>query len=333
MDRFIVGTGRCGSTLLSRMLAENSATLSLFEYFNGLDVFRRLQPEPVTGDEFAELIGAEQRVVTAVLRRGYEVAEITYPFEGAGRYSRQDSLPWILVSMLPRLSDDPDALFDEVMRFCRSLPSQPPVRHHRALFGWLCRRLGRDHWIERSGSSIDYLEALTGSFPQARFLHIHRDGYEAALSMREHHAYRLPIAILYGAAEGVGPSMSEVDFDAPPDCSDAVSEILAGQPAVAYYGRYWSDQVVRGFRALPGLDPHCYLEVRFEDLVAKPAQVLAAICQFFELEGGDWLERAAGLVGGISPSRFPGLPASEQVLLREACAPGRALLGQDSGAV
>ena len=89
MDRFIVGTGRCGSTLLSRMLAENPATLSIFEYFNGLDVVRRFAPEPIDGAAFAELIAAEQPFVTAVLRRGYEVAEITYPFrdpatEGSG---------------------------------------------------------------------------------------------------------------------------------------------------------------------------------------------------------------------------------------------------------
>ena len=37
MDRFIVGTGRCGSTLLSRMLACHPAVCSIFEFFNGLD--------------------------------------------------------------------------------------------------------------------------------------------------------------------------------------------------------------------------------------------------------------------------------------------------------
>ncbi len=328
MHRFIVGTGRCGSTLLSRMLAENPATLSIFEYFNGLDVVRRFRLEPMTGAEFAELIGAEQRVVTAVLRRGYEVAEITYPFETQGRYSRDEALPWVLVSMLSRLSGDPDSLYDEVIAFCRTLPTQPPVLHHRALFTWLCTHLGRKHWIERSGSSIDYLQALSESFPKARFLHIHRDGYEAALSMREHHAYRLPIAILYRAAEGTGPSMSEIDFDAPPEPSDAISQILKGEPAVTYFGRYWSDQVVNGFRALRSIDADRHLEVRFEDLVAKPGEVVAGICEFFELDAGDWVAQAASLVRGIPPSRFPDLPASDQGLLREACAPGRALLGQ-----
>ena len=41
MDRFVVGTGRCGSTLLSRMLGENRSVLSIFEFFNGLDMTRR----------------------------------------------------------------------------------------------------------------------------------------------------------------------------------------------------------------------------------------------------------------------------------------------------
>ena len=329
MDRFIVGTGRCGSTLLSRMLAENPATCSIFEYFNGLDVFRRFRPEPLSGEAFAELIAAEQKVVTAVLRRGFEVAEIIYPFE-TGRYRRDDPLPWILVSMLPRLSDDPDGLFDEVMAWCRTLPDRPAVAQHRALFDWLCERLGREHWIERAGSSIDYLGALSQQFPEARFLHIYRDGYEAALSMREHHAYRLPIAILYQAADGAGPTMSEIDFDAPPDPNDPVSRILDGQPPIAYYGRYWSDQVGNGFRALRELDANRYHEVRFEDLAAKPEQVLFEICRFFDLDPkrDKWIERAVSLVRGIPPSRFPNLPPDEQALLKEACHPGRTLLRQ-----
>ena len=81
MDRFIVGTGRCGSTLLSQMLAEHPGALSVFELFNGIDMARRFAPEPISGESYGALIAAEQPFVTAVLRRGYEVAEIIYPFE------------------------------------------------------------------------------------------------------------------------------------------------------------------------------------------------------------------------------------------------------------
>lgn len=331
MDRFIVGTGRCGSTLLSRMLAESPATCSIFEYFNGLDVLRRFQPEPVSGEAFADLISAEQKFVTAVLRRGYPVAEITYPFGSGGRYRRDQPLPWILVALLPRLSDDPDALFDEVMAFARARPQAPMLDHHRALFDWLRERLGREHWIERSGSSIDYLGALVDGFPEGRFLHIHRDACEAALSMREHHAFRVPIAILYQAGEG-GPSMAEIDFDAAPTPDDPISRILSGEPPVEYYGRYWSDQLQRGLEAVPRIAPGDYRELRFEDLVDDPVRSLREVADFFALDpGGGWIERAAALVRGRPATRFEKLAPDARRRLAEACRPGRERLASSPG--
>jgi hypothetical protein len=342
MDRFIVGTGRCGSTLLSRMLALNPATCSIFEYFNGLDVTRRFRPGAMTGEEFASLIGSEQKVLTAVLRRGHPVAEVTYPFRDApregeagrrrGRFRRDEPLPWILVSLLPRLADDPDALFDEVMRFARARPTSEVVAHHRALFDWLTERCGREHWIERAGSSIDYLGALVDHFPSARFLHIHRDPHEAALSMREHHAFRVPIAILYQARDGTGPAMAEIDFDAPPTPEDPISRILSGEPPVEYYGRYWSDQMAHGLAARERLAADAYHEVRFERLVEAPVEVLREIAGFFELDAeGDWVVRAAALVQGVPATRFDRLAPDEQRRLADACQPGRALLGGRPG--
>jgi len=323
MDRFIVGTGRCGSTLLSQMLAESPEVLSVFEFFNGLDVLRRFETAPVSGSEFAALISAEQPFVTAVLRRGYPVREITYPFGPTSRFQREDPLPWILVSALPRLTPDPDRLFDAVVAFSSSLPTQPLSRHYRALFDWLTREAGRDLWIERSGSSIDYLGSLHAFFPEARFLHIHRDGREAALSMREHHAYRLPIAILY--RPGGPPAF---DLHAEPDPLDPISRILASRPPVEYYGRYWSDQIANGFRAIEAIEPECYRAIRFEDLVSDPRTVLAEICEFFALDAGrgDWVARAAARVRGIPPLRAPQLAAEERALLDLVCRPGQELL-------
>lgn len=335
MDRFIVGTGRCGSTLLSRMLAENDALLSIFEFFTGLDWGRRFAPEPIDGAAIAEIISAEQAVVTAVLRRGYPVEEITYPFDDpeVSRYRRDEPLPWILVSMLPRLSRDPDALYEEFIAQLHGQPMQPARDHYRECFDWLTRRLGKQVWIERSGSSVDYLGALHAEFPQARYLHLHRDGHEVALSMRGHHAYRLPISLLYDAVLDSGKRVSElgpIDVHAPPTEDDPITQILASRPSPAAFGRYWTDQLLAGFRSLAQLDADQYLEVRFEDLVERPHEVMRTIAHFFELpEGqGDWIERAALIVKGIPPTRFEALTPQDQESLRAVCRPGQFLLGR-----
>ena len=332
MQRFIVGSGRCGSTLLSRMLACHSTVASLCEFFNGLDMARRFAPEPIAGAELAELVGAEQPFVTAVLRRGYEVPEIVYPFERSGRYRRDEALPWILVSMLPRLSDDPDTLDDEAQAFLRAQPERPARDHYLAFFDWLGARTGRPRWIERSGSSIDYLADLHAAFPEAYFLHLHRDGPETALSMREHHAYRLPISILYRAPLDTGETLADLgplDLDAAPDGRDAISRILASRPPAETFGRYWCDQIEHGFAAVPAIARDRYREVRFEDLVERPAETLAEIASFFALpaEPG-FLEQAAALVRGVPPARAPDLEAAEREALRAACAPGMERLGR-----
>lgn len=335
MDRLIVGTGRCGSTLLSRMLAEHPGVLSVFEFFNGLDMGRRFQSEPISGPQFAELISAEQPFVRAVLARGYDAEEIVYPFGPDARYGRADRLPWLLVTMLPRLSDQPDALFDRLTAFARGLSRGPIAEQYRRLFAWLASQLGREFWIERSGSSIDYLGALHQAFPRARFLHIHREGAEVALSMREHDAYRLPISLLYDVPVDSGVRVSELgplDLDAPPTPEDPISQILASRPPPEYFGRYWTDQIVRGFAALPQLDARQLLSVRFEDLVSRPRDLLAEICEFFELdpERDGWIERAAGLIRGIPPTRFEKLAPDQQLRLADACRVGRQLLGRAS---
>jgi hypothetical protein len=331
LDRFIVGTGRCGSTLLSRMLAEHPGVCSIFEFFTGLDWGRRFASQPMSGAGLADLIATPNAMVTAVLRRGYEVEEITYPF-GRGRYRREDPLPWILVSMLPRISDDPDRLFDEVTAFARALPARPPAQHYRCLFERLAARAGAAAWIERSGSSVDYLGSLDAGFPEARFLHLHRDGPETALSMREHHAYRLPIALLYDAPLDTGERPSELgalDLEAPPSPSDPISRILASRPSVAAYGRYWSDQVERGTDAAARIPPERLLALPFEELLAAPRDTLRRIATFFALpEDEGWSERAAALVRGAPPPRLPGLAPAERASLLDACRPGQRRLGR-----
>ncbi len=333
MDRFIVGTGRCGSTLLSRMLAEDQSLVMVFEFFSGLDITQRFSADLLDGAAFATLISQETPAVTMAMRRGYEVAEIVYPFGARSRYKRGEGLPWILAATLSRLSDDPDPLFDDIIAFASALPRQHLSLHYRRLFDWLSERLERELWIEKSGSSIEYLGSLHEFYPEARFLHLHRDGHETALSMREHHIYRLWVSLMFGATEDVriaNAELAQLDPEVQPQATDSITRLLESRPPVEYFGRYWSDLVSQGFHALGALDADQYLEVCFEDLVAKPEKVLRIISEFFELdpEREGWIERAARLVRGIPPTRFAQLSRDERERLAQACRAGQQLLGR-----
>jgi hypothetical protein len=321
MDRFVVGTGRCGSTLLSRMLAEHREVVSIHELFTGLDWGRRFAPGPVSGAALAELLASEQPVTTEVLRRGHTSDEIRYPF-GAPQATRApgDPVPWILITMLSRLSEDPEPLYEEVLTWAAAQPERPLPDHYRTLFGWLARRCGGSLWVERSGSSLDYLTDLVAAFPAGRFVHLHRDGHEAALSIREHPFFRLGVAVLL--------DLFPPDLD--PDAQ--VTAVIDTPPPLWAVGRFWSDQVLRGYRALPQLDRDQFLDVRFEDLLADPAHELERIDRFFELPpDARFVDRAAALLGAPPVPRFPSLPPEDQRELADACRPGQLLLNRVPG--
>ena len=329
MNRFIVGTGRCGSTLLSTMIGKNPALLSLFEFFNGLDGTKRFRREPMTGAAYRDLICEVHPFLHMVLERGYDVPEVTYPFGAPGaRFTRESGVPWVLGVTLPRLDDAPDALYDATRAWLEAQPERPPAAHASALFAWWMERFGRSVWVERSGAALDYLGQLDASFENARFLHIHRAGEEAALSMREHHAFRLAIMLTFQLPPGVGRSTGELRRAAPDD--DRIGQLLASRPPAEYFGRFWTEQVRRGMAAVPKLERSRYHALRFEDLVERPRQVIAEVAEFLELPGarGAWLDEAAALVRGAPPSRLAALPREEADALREACRPGNALLGR-----
>lgn len=301
MARFIVGSGRCGSTLLSRMLAEQGDALLLNEFFNGLDMQRRFAGE-LSGAALAELLSAEQPFVGAVLRRGYTLDEVTYPWDG------RRALPTVLVAALPGISDEPDRLYDETLAWLAEQPPRPAAEQYRRLFAWWGERLGRRTWIERSGSAIDYAGELIEHFPEARFVHLWREGPQVALSMREHAAYRLAVAFKYGG------DVDPADLVGKPRPDDSVTKALEARPDPEPFARFWRDQLERGLAALRRLPADRLLTIRFEQLVAEPHSTLGSIADFLALDRGEWIARAASRVRPLPRREAP--PSLEAI-----CAP------------
>lgn len=317
-DRFVVGTGRCGSTLLTRMLDAHDATLGLHEVFTGLDWDRRFAPGPVSGAEVAAVLGTPNQVVDTVIGKGYDADEVTYPFRPGDRYGRGEPIPWILTSTLGHLSDSPDELWDELCSWLEGRDDAPIVDHYRALFEHLAARSGKTVWVERSGSSVDYVGELLAVFDDPRVVHLHRDGPEVALSMYEHPFFRLAVQLEAGV----------VPPDTDPDDEDAlIDACLRGQPDAALFGEYWSDQLERGEAALAALPVDRVLHVGFGDLVANPLEHLGRIADFLELPADTaFPARAAAMSRGAPPSRTAGLDAPTRERLDESCARGSAVL-------
>ena len=69
-----------------------------------------------------------------------------------------DAVPWALAIAIPRISDRPDALFDEMLDFARAQPLQHLSIHYRSLLDWLTRRCGKQLWIEKSVAFVASLE-------------------------------------------------------------------------------------------------------------------------------------------------------------------------------
>lgn len=300
------------------MMDKHPEVVCLHEFFTGLDWGRRFQSGQVDAAELTDFLTAEQAVTTEVLARGYTADEICYPFgEPQARLKVGDRLPWLLISMLSRLSDDPDTLFTKLESYLRERPTQPLQRHYPQIFDWLARESGGRLWIERSGSSVDYMADLIAMFPDARFVHIHRDGREAALSIRAHPFYRLGVALLMN----LFPDHLEED--------KLIDYVLETPPPLEAVGEYWSNQVVNGKQAAELLDDRHYLEVSFEALVENPVSVLHDISAFFELPPDEtFLQEAAALSRGLPARRFEQLSDNEQAQLEKACLPGMRLLNQ-----
>jgi hypothetical protein len=314
------------------MLSQNAEVCSVFEFFSGIDTFFRFRTDEVGGEELATRLCEDHPMQTMVLKRGYKVPEVAYPFDDpTSRYNTADPIPWTCAIAVARLTDEPDRVFEELLDVARHQPAQTLARHYRALLDWLTQRTGHGFWIEKSGTSLEFAEELKQFFPDARFVYLHRDAYETALSMREYDVLRLAVPVMNGLLGEVEYSHAGLlEFER--KNGDAIDRTLASQPPIELFGQYWNGQIERGLPALATVDRADILGVRFEELVTEPVAVLRQIAEFFEIPTGGandgWIARAAALVKGLPPRRFESLDPEAQRALELACAEGLELEGR-----
>ena len=195
------------------------------------------------------------------------------------------------------------------------------------------QRFGKQTWVERTGSSLRIVAQLVEQFPEARFVHLVRDGRDCALSMSRHSGFRMMV-IAFALLELMGHDPFEdsdrsTAEDLPDDLYAFLPEHFDAEAFRTYriapslYGHYWSGELIQGLATLAHLPPERVLTLWYEEILADPEPAIRALLTFLHPSYVDdaWIQRTASL---IHPPRssWRTLPANEQQWLEAACQPG-----------
>jgi putative sulfotransferase len=137
--RFIVTTGRCGSTLLSNLLREHPSVLSVSELFSSLHSLQvsAFPSGPLSGREMWRIVTTPRPEVNQLMR-GCEDGEAL-----AAAGLEPGRIPPLLMGALRDLSPDPLGLHEDLGAFVRELPSAPAGAQYGRMLDWLCAPAAR----------------------------------------------------------------------------------------------------------------------------------------------------------------------------------------------
>ena len=332
---FVVGTGRCGSTLLSAMVRRHPRILSVSEFFAYLGPGAVRAPR-VTGAAAFRRLNTPTPALRAFLKDA-SIGELLYPVGAEGRYGTDD-LPPIMCTTLPHLTDEPEELWADLSPSLRARGRYRLMDHYRFVFEWLRRRFDRAVWVERTGGTLPMTPVLARHFPDARFVHIYRDGRDTAISMCNHPGFRgMAISSLMLKKVGLDP-FSHLNWRGSSPWVHVVARVqmllmsperlIQSDIALESFGWLWSGMIERGTTFLDTLPTQRVLSMRFESLLRSPREEMARFADFVgpELADARWLDEVAGLPREVKP-RWKRLPSEQQNRLAKACAPGQEILG------
>lgn len=333
---FIIGTGRCGSTMLSNMLRQHPKILSISEFFCfttdfGGRIYEAFSEQLIDGKTFFQLFGEISPRSNLLVKHDVAPSEFIYPFNSSKyRFSSKTGIPPILNVTLPHLTANCDDLFDEIKLLFIGRSTTTVREHYNYFFDWLQHKFNKSLWIERTGGSLVIVEQLLNTFPNARFIHLVRDGRDCAISMSNHLGFRLFV---------LGQILTEYLGIDPYKCNDRTNldklplkyknflpenfdrqAFLEYQLPLSICGELWSQQILNGLKVFNELSQERVLTLVYEDLLDNPELSLQKLALFLgkEFVNSSWIEKAAGIIRRPRSS-WKNLPVSSQYEVTEKC--------------
>jgi hypothetical protein len=338
---FVIGTGRCGSTMVSHIIRRHPEITSISEFFTfitdlGCEIGQSFPEGEVDGEWLWRRIATPLSRQNLMLRHDVAMGEVIYPWrEGTHRFNRHTGVPAISQVALPHLTDDPDGWLEALEPVVRAYPLAPLGVQFRRLFGWLQERAGGSVWVERSGGSLRIVHRLREHFPEARFVHIVRDGRDTAISMSQHRGFKMVLAY-FQLVETLGcdPFLSNNrrwEEDLPDDLAALLPERFTRQAFIEFQtpaplcAHYWSGEIREGLAVLHSLPPERLLTLRYEDFLQTPEETIRSLIKYIrqaDTPEDDAFARSAARLVERPASRWQELSERERQQLELACKPG-----------
>lgn len=174
----------------------------------------------------------------------FDVLEPIYGNLGAVKNKTRMMNAWLQTKAFDCSGLQADEIKAKVLSECHSTSD-----FLRIVMEEIARKQGVDRWIDSTPTNIPHLPRIKNDFPDARIIHIIRDGRDVALSLNKR-GWSRPLPW------------------------DRNKGLLAA-------GLYW-EWIVRKGRKLGSLLQPDYLEVRYEDLVGDPAGTLRRVADFLQ---------------------------------------------------
>jgi len=255
---FIVGTGRCGTNLLRNLLqvhpdvwiARETHWLPILFHFYGL--------QEISAQQFLHVI---QSVYMAKGRTAFERMMMNHL--DPEMFKRK---------LLERLSSSPHATIREFML---------------AYYTLLAERNQASIWGDKTPDYGLCMGIIQTIWPEAKFLHIVRDGRDVALSMSKVLSFRYLVAWEINHWFGIAYQKQYAQ-------KKTLTESFL--PVERFY-ELWRSRLLRTRDEARRLQGDCYREIHYEALLHHAPRILKDISQFLNLpDGGNWIQEAAALI-------------------------------------
>jgi hypothetical protein len=290
------------------------------------------------GRELWQHLSSPNIDIDAIICAGGKSSEMAYPYD-SGRFRPDTGVPRICHYFLPMLTDDPDAMFDQLAAEVPSWPARSPAEQYHAFLGHVASMLGRRMIVERSGASSAYPPMLRTQYPAARFVHMYRNGPDCVLSISRFPSARvLGIALDAAKAANLPPrtSWEEIKAAAPPEFKGLLTPPFDVQGIrdyplpLTFFAGVWSGMMRIAAAVFSKLPRDEWTNLKYEDLLDDPRGELSRIADFLGVEAPSaWLAKASEFVEparkGTAVARLDPAAFAE---LEAACEPGTTAIAE-----